>query len=121
MDDQSPENEFSSGVPGAVAALSALANDSRLGVFRLLVTAGPDGLPAGAIAREFKTPPSTLSAQLTILSHAGLIRARRDGRSIRYSAEVGRMRDLLRFLLADCCGGRPEICQGLEELAGAAR
>ena len=94
----------------ALASLSALAHDGRLSVFRLLVKAGPDGLAAGAIARKLATQPSTMSAQLLVLSNAGLIGARREGRSIIYAADFERMGELLQFLTKDCCGGRPEIC-----------
>jgi len=104
-------------LPIAVEALSALAHASRLAVFRLLVRAGADGMPAGDIAREVGALPNTLSTHLTILGHAGLIQSRREGRSIIYSADYGRMRDLLGFLVADCCAGRPEICGSLGELA----
>jgi len=97
-------------LPVAVDALSALAHGSRLAVFRLLVRAGAEGMPAGEIAREIGALPNTLSSHLTILGHAGLIRSRRDGRSIIYSADYETMRDLLGFLVDDCCGGRPEIC-----------
>jgi len=97
-------------LPTAVEALSALAHASRLGVFRLLVRAGPEGLPAGEIAREVGILPNTLSTHLTILAHAGLIRAQREGRSILYSADYDGMRGLLGFLMEDCCAGRPEIC-----------
>lgn len=106
-------------IPEAVGALSALAHASRLAVFRLLVRAGPDGLPAGEIAREVGALPNTLSTHLTILSHAGLVRSRREGRSIIYSADYEGMRALLGFLMADCCAGRPEICAPLAEIAAA--
>ncbi len=105
-------------LPGAVEALSALAHSHRLAVFRLLVRAGADGIPAGEIAREVGVLPSTLSSQLTILAHAGLIRSHRDGRSIVYSADYDRMRALLGYLVDDCCGGRPEICGDLAEIVG---
>lgn len=98
----------------AVEALSALAQASRLGVFRLLVRAGDDGVAAGDIARALGASPSTLSTHLAILTHAGLIRARREGRSLIYSADFASMRALLEFMMADCCGGRPEICGDLE-------
>lgn len=104
-------------LPTAVEALSALAHASRLAVFRLLVRAGNDGLPAGEIAREIGARPNTLSSHLTILEHAGLVRSRRDGRSIIYSADYDGMRRLLGFLIADCCAGRPEICAPVAELA----
>jgi DNA-binding transcriptional ArsR family regulator len=97
-------------LPVAVEALSALAQGSRLAVFRLLVRAGTQGMAAGEIAREIGVLPNTLSSHLTILGHAGLVRARRDGRSIIYSADYDTMRGLLGFLVEDCCAGRPEIC-----------
>jgi DNA-binding transcriptional ArsR family regulator len=101
----------------ALNGLSALAQESRLAVFRLLVKAGPDGLAAGDIARKTDTAPNTLSAQLLLLSNAGLVRARRDGRSIIYSADYDRMSALLLFLTEDCCGGRAEICAPLADVA----
>ena len=97
----------------AVASLSALAHDGRLSVFRLLVQAGPQGLAAGEIARRLEILPNTLSASLNVLSHAGMIRSRRDGRSIIYTADYDAMRVLLTFLMEDCCGGSPEICAPL--------
>lgn len=108
-------------LPEAVEALSALAQGHRLAVFRLLVKAGGEGLPAGEIAREVGVRPNTLSSHLTILTHAGLIVARREGRSIIYAADYERMRGLLGFLVADCCGGRPEICAPLVEAAQGCR
>jgi len=104
-------------LPVAVEALSALAHASRLAVFRLLVRAGPEGMAAGDIAREVGALPNTLSSHLTILGHAGLIRSRRDGRSVIYSADYEGMRGLLGFLIEDCCAGRPEICAPLPDLA----
>lgn len=106
--------------PIAVDTLSALAHGSRLAVFRLLVRAGTDGMPAGEIAREIGTLPNTLSTHLNILGNTGLVQSRREGRSIIYSADYNRMRDLLGFLVADCCAGRPEICGSLDEIARAA-
>ena len=103
----------------AVKRLSALAQEARLAVFRLLVKAGPEGLAAGEIARTLETAPNTNSAQLLILSNAGLIRARRDGRSIIYSVDFSAMRDLLIFLTEDCCGGRAEICAPLAAVASS--
>lgn len=103
--------------PEAVDALSALAHGHRVAVFRLLVRAGANGLPAGEIARELGVLPNTLSSHLTILVHAGLIQSRREGRSIIYCADYDGMRALLGFLVADCCGGRPEICAPLAEVA----
>lgn len=100
-------------IPDAVEALSALAHGHRLAVFRLLVRAGEDGVAAGEIAREVGALPNTLSSHLTILAHAGLVRSRREGRSVIYSADYEGMRRLLAFLVDDCCGGRPEICESL--------
>jgi len=97
----------------AVRGLSALAQESRLAVFRLLVKAGPDGMAAGDIARKLHTAPNTLSAQLLVLSNAGLVRARREGRSIIYAADFEAMGALLLFLTRDCCGGKAEICAPL--------
>ena len=93
----------------AIARLSALAQDSRLSVFRHLVRAGREGA-AGEIARSLEITPNTLSAQLAILSNAGLVRSRRDGRSIIYTADYDGMSELLVYLMEDCCQGRPEIC-----------
>ena len=101
----------------AVRKLSALAQDARLAVFRLLVKAGPEGLAAGDIARKLKTAPNTMSAQLLVLSNAGLIRARRDGRSIIYAVDFDAMGSLLVFLTEDCCGGRADICAPLLSVA----
>ncbi|RNF35040.1 ArsR/SmtB family transcription factor [Paracoccus methylarcula] len=100
----------------AIASLSALAHDMRIDIFRLLVRAGPDGLAAGEIAEALDLRASTLSNNLTILTQAGLIRGLREGRSIRYFAAMDGMRSLLGFLLEDCCGGRPELCQPVLEL-----
>jgi len=97
----------------ALKRLSAIAQDARLEVFRLLVKAGPDGMAAGDIARTMETPANTLSAQLLTLANAGLVRARREGRSIIYAVNFDAMRDLLVFLTEDCCGGRPEMCAPL--------
>lgn len=101
----------------AIRRLAALAHEARIAVFRLLVRAGPEGLAAGEIAGTLHTPPNTLSAQLLQLSNAGLIRARREGRSIIYSVDFDAMRDLMLFLTEDCCGGRTEICAPLAEAA----
>lgn len=101
----------------AVGSLSALAHEGRLSAFRLLIQAGADGLAAGEIARRLDVLPNTLSASLTILSHAGLITSRRNGRSIIYRANYGAMRQLLAFLMEDCCGGKPEICAPLTAIA----
>ena len=106
-------------ITGALAGLAALAHEGRLSVFRLLVRSGPDGLAAGEIARKLDTQPNTMSAQLLILSNAGLILARREGRSIIYAADFEKMSALLQFLTRDCCGGRPEICAPLAATVNA--
>lgn len=100
-------------INAAISALSALAQDSRLKVFRLLVTYGETGLAAGAIARQLGIPHNTLSSHLAVLGHAGLVRSRRDGRSIIYALDVATVRTLLNFLLQDCCQARPEDCTPL--------
>lgn len=100
----------------AVQVLSALAHDHRLGVFRLLVAAGEEGVNAGEIAATLGLPPSSLSFHLAALEAAGLVAATRDGRFIRYRIEPGTIRDLLSYLTEECCAGRPELC-GLEKKA----
>jgi ArsR family transcriptional regulator, arsenate/arsenite/antimonite-responsive transcriptional repressor len=94
----------------AVIALTALAQESRLRVFRLLVPAGTDGLPAGEIAERLGIPSATLTFHLKELTHAGLVESRREGRSIIYYLRCDGMRDLLTFLARDCCKGHPELC-----------
>ncbi|HEX4181480.1 MAG TPA: metalloregulator ArsR/SmtB family transcription factor [Caulobacteraceae bacterium] len=94
----------------AIDALSALAHPGRLAVFRLLVRAGAEGVPAGEIARALDTPANTMSTQLAILNRSGLIRSRRESRSIIYTADYPQITALLGFLMEDCCQGRPEIC-----------
>lgn len=94
----------------AVNALSALAQDSRLAIFRLLVAAGPAGLPAGSIAGALGVPAPTLSFHLAQLSRAGLVSSRREGRSIIYAADFAAMNGLLAYLTENCCRGQPEAC-----------
>jgi len=106
--------------PSAVSALAALAHPGRLEVFRLLVRAGPQGLAAGEIARATGSLANTLSSNLNILAGAGLAASRREGRSIIYTAGYDRMRDLLAFLMEDCCAGEPEICAPLAAVASQA-
>jgi ArsR family transcriptional regulator len=101
----------------AVKRLSAIAQEARLDVFRLLVKAGPEGMAAGDVARTIGVAANTLSAQLLTLSNAGLVRARREGRSIIYAINFEAMRDLLVFLTEDCCGGRAEMCAPLAGIA----
>lgn len=100
----------------ALAALAALAQETRLGVFRRLVAVGPNGLSAGEIATAVDVPPSTLSFHLRELEAAGLLRSWRRQRQILYAADYEGMRRLLVFLTADCCNGRPEICGGLVDV-----
>jgi len=97
-------------LPDAVTALAALAQESRLAVFRLLVRTGPEGIAAGTIADELDIPPATLSFHLSHLAHAGLVTKHREGRSIIYALSVGGIRALMGFLAKDCCQGRPELC-----------
>lgn len=101
----------------ALAQLSALAQENRLALFRLLIKAGPEGLPAGEIAAALGVPPNTLSAQLTLLSNAGLIEGTRQGRSIIYKTQYEAISGLIVFLMEDCCQGRSEICAPVLEAA----
>ncbi len=104
----------------AIQALSALAQTSRLAVFRALVRAGPEGLAAGVIARRVEATPSTLSSHLNLLVQAGLVVSRRESRSIVYSARFDRMAELVAFLAEDCCRGAPEVCAPVAEVAARA-
>lgn len=104
-------------IKAAVSALSALSHAGRLTAFRMLVQAGHEGIAAGEIARRLEVPANTLSANLNTLSHAGLIESRREGRSIVYTACYEHMTDLLEYLIQDCCGGLPEICAPLADVA----
>lgn len=97
--------------PAAVAALSALAQEHRLQVFRLLVQAGADGVPAGRIAERLKIAAPTLSFHLAQLKHAGLVQARRDGRSLIYAANYESMNGLMEFLTDNCCSGEASACR----------
>ena len=99
----------------AILALAALAQPTRLDVFKLLVKGEPDGLAAGDIARGLAVPQNTMSSHLSILSRAGLVSAQRFGRSIVYRADLARLRVVMLFMLNDCCDGRPEICAPLVE------
>jgi len=96
-----------------ILALSALAQSTRLAVFRLLISHEPDGLPAGEIAEALGVPHNTMSTHLSILARAGLVTSTRSSRSIVYQANLDRLRQTVMFLLKDCCGGRPEICAPL--------
>ncbi|WP_435104108.1 ArsR/SmtB family transcription factor [Arhodomonas sp. AD133] len=101
----------------AVTALAALAHESRLSVFRLLVEAGPQGLPAGEISTRLELPRSSLSFHLKELSHAGLVRAEQRSRFVIYSADFAAMNTLIGFLTENCCGG--ESCSPASALACA--
>jgi len=95
----------------ALAALAALAQRTRLDVFRYLVEAGPDGSTVGSIGEALDIAPATLSFHLKELSRAGLVDSRQDGRFIWYSASYASMNGLVDFLTENCCGGRPELCK----------
>jgi DNA-binding transcriptional ArsR family regulator len=95
----------------AVTALSSLAQESRLEVFRLLVQAGVEGLPAGQIGTRLALPAPTLSFHLAQLRHAGLVHVRRDGRSLIYAANYDGMTALMEFLTDNCCGGDAAACR----------
>ncbi len=97
----------------AVDALGALAQETRLSVFRILVKTGPEGMIAGAIAEHCDVPPSTMSHHLATLERAGLVSSERESRLIHYRADYPNMRRLLTFLMEDCCQGMPEMCSDL--------
>ena len=99
----------------AVTALSALAQQTRLAVFRLLVREGPGGLPAGTVAERLGVTPATLSFHLAHLERAGLLSSERHSRRIVYRVDLEGTRRLLTFLTEDCCQGRPELCLGHEQ------
>jgi ArsR family transcriptional regulator len=94
----------------AVAALAALAQESRLAVFRLLVRNAPEGLTPGVIGEQLELPAPTLSFHLKTLAQAGLVTALQEGRYVRYRAEIAGINALIDFLTADCCGGDPQRC-----------
>lgn len=94
----------------AILALAALAQSTRLDVFRLLIKHEPKGLAAGDISRALAVPQNTMSSHLSILLRAGLVSAQRFSRSIVYRADLAHLQAVMLFMLRDCCGGRPEIC-----------
>ena len=96
-----------------ILALSALAQETRLDVFRLLVRTEPQGVAAGELARQLSVPHNTMSSHLGILARAGLIRSERQSRSIIYRADFDQLRAVMTYLLRDCCAGRPEVCAPL--------
>jgi DNA-binding transcriptional ArsR family regulator len=98
-------------INNAVKTLESLAHETRLGVFRLLVQAGPAGLSAGDIAERLGALQNTMSSHLQKLDRAGLIKSRREGRHIIYSADFESLSGLIIFLMDDCCGGSVEVCE----------
>jgi ArsR family transcriptional regulator, arsenate/arsenite/antimonite-responsive transcriptional repressor len=94
----------------AISALAALAQPTRLAIFRLLVKHEPVGITAGVIAETIGAPHNTLSSHLAILVRAGLLRSSREGRTIIYRSDVEGMRSVIAFLVNDCCDGHPELC-----------
>ncbi|MCO5734557.1 helix-turn-helix transcriptional regulator [Rhizobium sp. SSA_523] len=94
----------------AVDVFGALSQETRLKIVRMLVVAGPDGMAAGAIAQQAGVSPSNISFHLKELERVGMVTATRESRSIIYSAAFAQLADLIRFLMEDCCAGRPEIC-----------
>ncbi len=101
----------------AVAALASLAQDTRLSIFRLLVQAGPEGVPAGYIGEALNVPPATLSFHLKELVHAGMVSSRQQGRFIYYSTDFEQMAALMTFLTQNCCQGMPQECLTVMETA----
>ncbi|MBI5331573.1 MAG: helix-turn-helix transcriptional regulator [Betaproteobacteria bacterium] len=95
----------------AVTALAALAQETRLAAYRLLVGAGPAGVPAGEIAAQLGVPPATLSFHLKELANAGLVHSRSEGRFVIYHADFDVMNALMAYLGEHCCGGQPELCR----------
>lgn len=97
----------------AIEAFAALSQSTRLDAFRLIMKHAPHGLAAGDVARRLDVPQNTMSTHLGVLARAGLITAERQSRSIIYRAELDKIRELASFLVTDCCGGRPELCEPL--------
>ncbi|WP_282610743.1 helix-turn-helix transcriptional regulator [Pelagibius sp. Alg239-R121] len=95
----------------ALNAFAALSQETRLEVFRLLVQAGERGMLSGEIGERLDVRQNTMSTNLSILLNAGLVRNEREGRAVRYFADYDGMRGLLGYLMEDCCGGKPELCQ----------
>lgn len=94
-----------------VKALAALAQPTRLAIYRLLVSAGPEGLAAGAVATRLKVSPANLSFHLKALSHAGLVESRQEGRFVYYAANYSVMNGMVDYLTENCCGGRDAACK----------
>jgi DNA-binding transcriptional ArsR family regulator len=97
----------------AIDVFTALSQPTRLDAFRLLVKHEPDGLPAGDVARQLGVPQNTMSAHLGVLARAGLIMGERQSRSIIYRSHIDRIRETASFLVSECCGGHPELCEPL--------
>lgn len=95
----------------ALAAFAALSQSNRLDAFRLLIKAGTEGMAAGEISDTLGVKQNTMSASLSVLHQAGLVRNMREGRSIRYFVDMQGLRGLLGFLMEDCCGGNPDLCR----------
>ena len=104
-------------IKDVVAALSALAQDTRLSIFRLLVEAGPDGVSAGRIGDTLKVPGATLSFHLKELARSGLVSSRQDKQFIYYAADYEQMANLMSFLTQNCCQGMPQACLSIVETA----
>ena len=96
-----------------ISALAALAQRTRMEAFRVLVRNEPHGLPAGELAKEIDVPQNTLSSHLSVLSQAELVTSSRKGTTITYRANLPRVREVVSFMLRDCCAGKPEICAPL--------
>jgi DNA-binding transcriptional ArsR family regulator len=105
----------------AVEALAALAQENRLDVYRLLVEAGPEGMPAGEVAAALELPPNTLTFHFDRLRHAALVTVRRQGRSMIYAARFDTMNDLIGYLSDNCCRGDAERCRPKRRARKAAR
>ncbi len=101
----------------AIEALAALAQETRLKIFRLLVQAGPEGMAAGSIGEKLDLPPATLSFHLAGLARAGVAKSRQEGRFVIYTADFGTMNALVAYLTEDCCGGR--VCVPVPKIAPA--
>jgi ArsR family transcriptional regulator len=104
-------------IPVAVTALAALAQETRLSIFRLLVQVGPDGIAAGRIADALEVPAATLSFHLKELTRAGLVSSRQDKQFIYYAADFERMAELMGFLTENCCQGMPQKCLSVVQTA----
>lgn len=101
----------------AISAFAALSQETRLDVVRLLIEAGEAGISAGDIGEKLGVRQNTMSANLGVLAQAGLVRSVREGRSIRYFADMEGIGGVIGFLLRDCCGGKPELCRPILDMA----